>query len=390
MASVSWRRGGWELRYRDRSGRAHCERFRAPKTRRPPDAVLDRTAEVERELRRGTYVAVEERRVTFAEYYARWHAARQISASRGYTDDQRAARHVLPYWGARAIADIRPSDIDDWIGVLSRSMGPHSVRHCYGLLRGPLRRAVRDRIIDDPCIGIILPAKPRIRKTFDDVLDRDEVARLVAAVPDPDPAYATLRTSRRYQALILMGCWLGPRWNEAIGVRRCDLNPLRKEIVFGQVVVNQNGGHTFTERLSKTEEPRVVPVPQVVLAALLEHIACYCPDAGPEDFLFLTHTGVHPKRSNFSRDILKRSLARAGLGHRHITWLSLRHTSASLMFDAGLSLFDVQRRLGHRSPMMTAEVYTHLMRERYEEGRNLMDTYIAAAPSALRAETPSG
>lgn len=39
---------------------------------------------------------------------------------------------------------------------------------------------------------------------------------------------------------------------------------------------------------------------------------------------------------------------------------------------------------------MTAEVYTHLMRERYEEGRNLMDSYIAAAPSALRAETPSG
>jgi hypothetical protein len=39
------------------------------------------------------------------------------------------------------------------------------------------------------------------------------------------------------------------------------------------------------------------------------------------------------------------------------------------MFDAGLTLFDVQRRLGHRSPTMTAEVYTHLMRERFEEGR---------------------
>jgi integrase len=208
------------------------------------------------------------------------------------------------------------------------------------------------------------------------VLTREEVFRLVAAVPDPDPTYAALRTSDRYQALVMMGCWLGPRWNEAIGVRRCDLNPLRKEIVFGRVVVNQNGSHTFTEQLSKTDEARVVPVPQLVLGVLLEHIARFRPDAGPEDFLFVGHRGAHPLRSNFSRDILKPALDRAALGHRHITWLSLRHSAASLMFDAGLSLFDVQRRLGHRSPVMTAEVYTHLMRERYEEGRTLMERYI--------------
>jgi len=45
------------------------------------------------------------------------------------------------------------------------------------------------------------------------------------------------------------------------------------------------------------------------------------------------------------------------------------------MFDAGLTIFDVQRRLGHHSPVMTAEVYTHLMRDPYEEGRTLMETY---------------
>jgi hypothetical protein len=38
------------------------------------------------------------------------------------------------------------------------------------------------------------------------------------------------------------------------------------------------------------------------------------------------------------------------------------------MFDAGLTLFEVQQRLGHKSPTMTAEVYTHLMRERFDEG----------------------
>lgn len=33
------------------------------------------------------------------------------------------------------------------------------------------------------------------------------------------------------------------------------------------------------------------------------------------------------------------------------------------MVDAGLTIFDVQQRLGHSSPTMTSEIYTHLTRE---------------------------
>jgi integrase len=55
------------------------------------------------------------------------------------------------------------------------------------------------------------------------VLTASETERLVEAVADPDPRYARLRTNRRYKALAFMGCWLGPRWNEAIGLRVCDI-----------------------------------------------------------------------------------------------------------------------------------------------------------------------
>ncbi len=43
-------------------------------------------------------------------------------------------------------------------------MGPYPVRQCYTLLRGPVRRAVKDQIIPDPLIDIRLPAKPTIRR----------------------------------------------------------------------------------------------------------------------------------------------------------------------------------------------------------------------------------
>jgi hypothetical protein len=80
-----------------------------------------------------------------------------------------------------------------------------------------LRRAVKDRVIADPCIDIRLPKKPEIRKTFDDVLTAVEVDRLVAALADVGEKYSSLRTNGRYAALMFMGAWLGPRWTRQSG-----------------------------------------------------------------------------------------------------------------------------------------------------------------------------
>ncbi len=389
MASLRYRAGGWDLRYRERTGKERTERFQGGSARRPPEAALDRKAEVELDLRRGKYVPREKREISFADYYAPWAAARQISVSRRFTDDQRAAKHVLPYWGSWRICDIRPSDIDDWVAILSRSMGPQSVRACFGLLRGPLRRAVKDRIIDNPCIDIALPKLPSLRKTFDDVLTAEEVDRLVSGIVDPDPRYASLKTNGRYQALVFMGAWLGPRWNEAIGLRVCDINPLRKELTFGRVVVNQNGSTTFEETYSKTEDSRTIPVPAPVMDVLLTHIGTYRTGASRDDFVFTSNRDTHVLRGTFSRDVLGKAVKRAGLDGRHITWLTLRHTAASLMFDAGLSIFEVQQRLGHKSPTLTAEIYTHLMRERFEEGRKRMEDYMTLHRSSPDEEAAS-
>jgi site-specific recombinase XerD len=80
-------------------------------------------------------------------------------------------------------------------------------------------------------------------------------------------------------------------------------------------------------------------------------------------------------RSNFTRE-LRHAAARGGLSGRRITWLTMRHTAASLMFDSGMTLFEVQQRLGHRDPALTARVYTHLMRERFDEGRDRLEEYM--------------
>jgi integrase len=313
MAHIGYRRGGWEIRYRDPRGRQRVERFPGPPGRRPPADATERLATIERQLRWREFVSPEERGVTFGELYERWARTRRVSETRRHTDESRARLHVLPYWSRWRIGDMRPSDIDDWVAELATRMGPWAVRHCYALLSGPLRRAIKDGVITDPCIDIQLPKKPEIRKTFDDVLTAEEVDRLVDALLEPGERYASLRAAPRYAALVFMGAWLGPRWNEAIGVRLCDLNPLRKEITFGRVVVNQKGSRTFTEKLSKTEDARTIPVPTPVMDMLAAHVGRYVDAANRDAFLFLTAGGNHILRGNFGRNVLRAAGDRAGL-----------------------------------------------------------------------------
>ena len=76
---LSYRRGAWELRYREPSGVERTERFAATSTKRPPEEALDRRADIEQSLRRHRYVPREGREALFKDYLDRWWAARRVS-----------------------------------------------------------------------------------------------------------------------------------------------------------------------------------------------------------------------------------------------------------------------------------------------------------------------
>ncbi|MCD6475336.1 MAG: tyrosine-type recombinase/integrase [Anaerolineaceae bacterium] len=56
-----------------------------------------------------------------------------------------------------------------------------------------------------------------------------------------------------------------------------------------------------------------------------------------------------------------------------ITFHDLRHTTASLMINAGILIIEVSRLLGHSSINVTLDTYTHFIPSMHNEKANLID-----------------
>lgn len=77
------------------------------------------------------------------------------------------------------------------------------------------------------------------------------------------------------------------------------------------------------------------------------------------EYLFIREDGT-PLRVAYANDKLDEIIRIHSL--HPITVHGLRHTHASLLFEAGASIKEVQERLGHTDIKMTMNIYTHVTR----------------------------
>ena len=76
-----------------------------------------------------------------------------------------------------------------------------------------------------------------------------------------------------------------------------------------------------------------------------------------QDLVFATKAGTPISPENFSR-IWRNLLKPLGM-KGHYTIHEFRHTHATQLIEAGFSILDVSKRLGHASPQTTVNVYAH-------------------------------
>lgn len=373
------RRGkGWGFRhtYRDANGRRHYVRRQGFATKAEARAAYAKA--VAETNRHGTASPS----LTVGEYLADWVERYERSQSRKVTTVRTTRRvvsaYLVPRIGSVRLAKLSPTMVanlygdlleDGRTGISGRGgLAPKSVRNIGGILHKALRDAVRDGILGkNPADDVDLPkwSRPEMRP-----YDEAEVAAFLAeASKNGDPLAALWRLV--FATGIRRGELLGLRWSDV-------------DLVDGAITVEQTRVQSSTVFVStpKTRAARrriTIDAGTVTALAVLKNAQEDAAQTlgGWTSDLVATDLDGKPIRPSKLTDRFHRVARDAGL--REIRLHDARHTHATLMFDHGVPVHVVSRRLGHTSVATTADIYVARMPSADRAAADTWATVLGAA-----------
>lgn len=339
----------WRARYRTPDGKSRSKTFA-----RKVDAERFLTS-VEHSKLADVYVDPAASRITFEGYAEQWRARQVHRPSTAAQIETNFRRHIYPVFGARPLGSIRPGDIQSWVHSRAQVLAPRTVRVLYRWVSAIFRAAVADRLLGrSPCVGVKVP---KLEGTQVEPLSVEQVDALIAAVPD------------RYRALVILGAGTGLRQGEAFGLTVDRVNFLRRHLKVDRQLLLVPGQEPTLAPPKSEASCRVVPLPQVVVDSLAEHLQRFPP--GASGLIFTNDAGSPIRRPRFSemwRPAVQTAGLPAGTGFH-----ALRHFYASLLIRHGESVKTVQSRLGHASATETLDIYGHLWPDSEDRTREAVD-----------------
>lgn len=185
-----------------------------------------------------------------------------------------------------------------------------------------------------------------------------------------------LRTNSIVSLALNTGC----RRGEILSLKWSDLDEESNTLNVERTLVYDKDGYRFTPPKSESSI-RKIKIGDSLLKNLKEWKAhqnkikmAYRNVFEDIDLIFSTHTGkpIFPRSltSEFNRAIKNANVTK-------IRFHDLRHTHATMCLEAGMSLKEVQDRLGHSSIKTTGDVYAHVTESMKEKSVELFEKYIS-------------
>lgn len=281
----------------------------------------------------------------FYDYYKHWIKVYKQGAVRKVTLD----KYILAAeWVKKLVPNLRVCDItrieyQQLINSYAEYHERQTTMDFHHLLKGAILDAVDERLIDrDPTRKVIIKGKtPREKKIK--YLSQFELHNLIANLE--------LTADANWDWLILLIAKTGMRFSEALAVTPKDFDFSHQTLSVSKTW-NYKGGGGFlpTKNSSSVRKIQLDWQTVVQFSELVKNL--------PEDKPIFANCKVYNSTAN---DALRRCCAKAGIPV--ITIHGLRHTHASLLLFAGVSIASVARRLGHASMTTTQKTYLHIINE---------------------------
>ena len=274
-------------------------------------------------------------------------------------DEGLLRKHIEPVWGKRYLDQITKADLISLMGQHRTTHAPGSCNRLLILLRYVFSCAIKwetPGIAKNPTAGTPLMKEDNQKERY---LSTDEAQRLYTQLQQSD--------NQMLQYIVPMLILTGARKREVLDARWEDFDFERRH------------WRIHTTKLGK---PRFVPMSDGVVS-LLESLPRFdC------EWVFANPKTLKPYVSIFC----SWNTARTKAGLADVRIHDLRHSYASFLVNAGRSLYEVQRLLGH-TQIKTTQRYAHLSHDTLLDATNSVNTTLAgmfvpmvlAVPTALRA-----
>jgi integrase len=282
-------------------------------------------------------------------------------------------KYVLAHLGSLQLRDVTFGHCQQMVAAMSSaSLSSQTIRHARNILVSILKHAKRLGVLTGelPTEGLRLPSK---RVTERRALTWAQVCAISIAVSeviaDRDPswkvgrhAHVIEREAAEISILVLFLATTGLRIGEAMGLRWSRVNLTDQAIVVEgallpsqSFIVKENWVMGKYSTLKTPSSYRIVPIPQWVVELLIP-MQSRKEFVGPQDPVWASSKGTPIDQTNTAKRILKPAAMKASVPD--VSWHVLRHTSATLADQFGLSVSERQKVLGHVSAAQTLS-YTH-------------------------------
>jgi len=289
--------------------------------------------QIERELAAGKFrtEAIDMDVAIFWQKYIEW--ARLHKQPKTVRLDSMFWRQLIAFCHPKKLGDVTSRDIERFKARRVRDgLKPRSINGALRHLQAIYNHAAKLGYYNgpNPVRGV---SKFKVEKNPPKYLEKDEIDRLLEAAATH---------GRDIHAVFALGTYAGMRKNEIVNTRWEWFDFDRKLIT----LASHDGFHI------KNSESRTIPLHDR-LASILE------PYRANEGFIFMPEKekpGKHEYRYEFKRAF--HSVAKEA-GLEWVTPHVLRHTFASQLAIAGVSLYKISKWLGH-SDVKTTQIYAHL------------------------------
>jgi integrase len=268
--------------------------------------------------------------------------------------------HILPEFGNKVMAAIKPVDIETWSASLKKykKLSPRTIEKQENLLAAILKKAVENEYLHvSPFKKLKRPKAKKINKVVP--LTITQVRKLAGLLP------------AQYQLIVWICYYTGMRPSEALGLTWEQLNFKTKKIEIDRQLSQDPRYVHNPDGLKTAASYRTIGFAKDLQILIQAHVDTF--GLGPNGLLLKSRTGGPWRYKDAAR--LYRGAAKA-IGLKPGEGLhQLRHTCVSVLIHQGVNIKQIQEWVGHASITETLDTYGHLFPGSLVDIAEMLDSY---------------